>query len=125
MDTGFMFRYPKDLNMRDQHLTPDPECKGCGGIGRGLYISIATNSAGLTAMAYAKQENVEPYPANIISPQPAYIANYDAVVMDGFMGAGAPGITAYIRKYNTIIKISFEGVGDNTAHAILSTFSFL
>ena len=116
----------KDVNTNISFLYPHT-IKLNSGRNYGLNISTLPNPNHLSAQAFAAQQTSTggTYLTGLLPDQPSYFSGMNAVVADGFSGGASPTKRAYIATGSVVIVLDFEGVGDNTANAILSTLKIL
>lgn len=116
----------KYVNTYISFLYPDT-IKLNNGLSYGLNVSTIPNPDHLSASEFATKDvrSGGTYLTGLLLKQPSYFSGMNVVVADGFSGAGYPTKRAYIATGSSIIVLDFEGVGDNTANAVLSTLKIL
>lgn len=118
------FLYPESWEIVSGVINPDPDCKRCGGVPGGLYVTVVPNPKELSVREFAMNENRDLRSVEIDSPQPPISPTIDIFTVSGAYGGTSFGTTAYIKQNKNIIKLKFDRIGDNTANAILSTIKF-
>lgn len=139
---NYSFQYPKtwkelteennDTNAfvkSKKIFTPDTCISGgCGGFHSGIHVYVEKNPNSYHAQDYFQKVIVPEQKGcgdvKEVEENQNLLGSYDAIIAEGFCGAGIPGPTAYIVKDNYVIVIASDGIEKQTAYQILSTFKF-
>jgi hypothetical protein len=116
----FTLKTPSDWN---RILNPDEPCETCGGVDRGIYITISNPSRSFnedleetSKYLYTNHDG-----SGVLEDTPEFISKYNGKVVCGIPGAGFPGFIAYIPIDGKVLEIYSESIDNDTASKILST----
>jgi hypothetical protein len=127
---SFTINYPSTWQQKendDGSTTIDLIDSGNQFGGPNLSISIMKNSDNLSAKDFVNNLSKDSRYGlvKLVKDQPSYFKTYDAVIADGFYGAGKPGPSALINnKKGSIILLYNDGLDQKTIDSIYSTFKF-
>lgn len=105
-------------------ITPDEPCLRCGGIPRGIRISFGSNNTNLTTQQYVSNQVItKSEPGNNLISYSADIANLDAIIVEGYIGAGCPGPYLYALTSKVFLEMQTECLLKSETNAIFKTIN--